>query len=60
MEKKKKSHTSFDSSFDAFNIQLRLIVGHLTFAELVDISPRKLSVIFVFIILISDEYLPRI
>jgi hypothetical protein len=51
--------TSFDSSFDAFNIQVRFIVGHLTLAEPVDISPRKLSTIFSFIVFISEEYFPR-
>jgi hypothetical protein len=55
----RKIKTSFDSSLEAFNIQLRFIVRHLTLVELVDISPRKFSTNFNFIIFISDECLPR-
>jgi len=51
--------TSSVSSLEAFNIQLRFIVRHLTLVELADISPRKFSINFNFIIFISDEYLPR-
>ena len=51
--------TSLVSSLVAFNIQLRLIFGHVILVESADISPRKFSAIFNFINFLSDEYLPR-